>query len=649
MKLTHRRFLGLLNVSLILLLIVFSLAIPVPATAIEPPHWSPMTSGTTEHLTGVWGTYGSDVYAVGAGGTILHYDGTAWSPMTSGTTNFLYSVCGTYDNDVYAVGAGGTILHYDGTAWSSMTSGTQADLYSVWRTYGSAVYAVGASGTILRCTDGSTWSPMTSGVTDYLFSVWGTSSNNVYAVCGGGSVRTILHYDGSTWSPSYRNSGGLFRAIWGSSANNIFVVGDGGTILHCTDGSTWSTMTSGITESLTGVWGWGTYGSDVFAVGHSGTIRHYNGTLWNNMDFPTSSWLSGVWGADVGDPGIESNDVFAVGENGTILHYAPPAPTITSIIPAGGLPGQCPMTVIITGTNLISVNNGGFGAGITVDGEHVIQTDTQITVPICIDAGAAPGARNVWVANPGGTGTGGFTVYGTPTISSITPASGWWGQSLPVIITGTNFDGVTAVNFGTGITSTFVVNNATPITATIIIEPGAAPGARDVSVTAPGGTATLTGAFTVLPLLPPTGAGSGSSSGAGAGAPAQPVVLPTLAVQSATLSAKTVTPGTPITVTADIYNKSAVNGNKKVTLYVNGQVETTQGVAVNSGGSFKLTFNVSRSEPGDYTVYVDGVPAGSFKVELFRESDGMLIFSAVLVALAFIVGMVMLRRRQRTA
>jgi hypothetical protein len=238
-----------------------------------------------------------------------------------------------------------------------------------------------------------------------------------------------------------------------------------------------------------------------------------------------------------------------------------------------------------------------------------------------------------------------------PTITAVTPASGMWGQCpLTVVITGTNLTGAAAVSFGEGITvSNIVVNSATSITANICIAVGTAPGARNVSVTTPGGTATLTGAFTVLPLLPPTGAGSGSSSSAGAGAPAQSVVLPTLAVQSATLSAITVTPGTPVTVTADIANKSTVNGIKKVTLYVNGQVETTQGVAVNSGSSSKLTFNVARSEPGDYTVYVDGVPAGSFKVELFRESDGILIFSAVLVALAFILGMVMLWRRQQRA
>jgi len=144
------------------------------------------------------------------------------------------------------------------------------------------------------------------------------------------------------------------------------------------------------------------------------------------------------------------------------------------------------------------------------------------------------------------------------------------------------------------------------------------------------------------------GPSSGSSSVTGTTTFAPPVSLPNILVQSAGVSAKSVTPGTPVTVTANLINKSTVNGNKKVTLYVNGQVETTQGITVNSGGSSKLTFNVSRSEPGDYSVYVDGVPAGSFKVELFSATDGILVFSAALVGLAFLIGMVMLwRRRQR--
>jgi hypothetical protein len=139
-----------------------------------------------------------------------------------------------------------------------------------------------------------------------------------------------------------------------------------------------------------------------------------------------------------------------------------------------------------------------------------------------------------------------------------------------------------------------------------------------------------------------------SSSASMAATPASPPVnLPNIAVQSARLSPASVSPGNPVSVTADITNKGAVNGIKKVTLYVNGQVESTQGVNVSSGSSTQLAFNVSRSQPGGYTVYVDGVPAGSFKVEMVSGNDAILILSAVLLGLAFIVGMVMLRLRRR--
>jgi len=157
-----------------------------------------------------------------------------------------------------------------------------------------------------------------------------------------------------------------------------------------------------------------------------------------------------------------------------------------------------------------------------------------------------------------------------------------------------------------------------------------------------------TGCIPVEPFVSTGGPTSHGSSFSGSITTTPPITNAVIQTQSASLSAKTVTPGTPVTVTADIINKSTVNGNKKVTLYVNGQVETTQGVNVNSGSTSKLTFNVSRSEPGDYTVYVDGVPAGSFKVEMVTGNDSILIFSAVLIALAFIAGMFMLWRRQRS-
>jgi len=130
--------------------------------------------------------------------------------------------------------------------------------------------------------------------------------------------------------------------------------------------------------------------------------------------------------------------------------------------------------------------------------------------------------------------------------------------------------------------------------------------------------------------------------------PQAPVSLPSVIVQSASLSANTVSPGSPVTVTADITNKSTVNGIKKVTLYVNGQVESTQGITVNSGGSSKLTFSVSRNEPGTYSIYVDGVPAGSLTVSGGPPGEA-LIFAGFIAFIALILGlMVFYARRQRT-
>src|SRR5438552_18810283 len=72
--------------------------------------WSnPLPQGN--HLHSAWGSASNDVWAVGEGGTILHWDGRAWSASASGTGNGLYRVWGSASNDVWTVGAGGTIVH----------------------------------------------------------------------------------------------------------------------------------------------------------------------------------------------------------------------------------------------------------------------------------------------------------------------------------------------------------------------------------------------------------------------------------------------------------------------------------------------------------------------------------------------------------
>ena len=90
------------------------------STAAQAADWTwqnPLPQGN--NLTAVWGSSGSDVFAVGDLGTILHYDGSSWSAMSSGTTNDLWGVWGSSGSNVFAVGDFGTILHYGNELFSS--------------------------------------------------------------------------------------------------------------------------------------------------------------------------------------------------------------------------------------------------------------------------------------------------------------------------------------------------------------------------------------------------------------------------------------------------------------------------------------------------------------------------------------------------
>jgi hypothetical protein len=146
--------------------------------------WTPESSGTTSNLNAVWSAGpGNPVFAVGDGGTIVAYAGasTGWQPQTSGTTNALKAVWGTSSSDVFAVGAGGIVLHFNGTSWSAQPSGTTQDLHGVWGASSSSVFAVGSGNTILHY-DGASWTAQPANAAIDLSGVWGSSGSDVFAV-----------------------------------------------------------------------------------------------------------------------------------------------------------------------------------------------------------------------------------------------------------------------------------------------------------------------------------------------------------------------------------------------------------------------------------------------------------------------------------
>lgn len=144
-----------------------------------------------------------DGWAVGYGGTLVHFDGLTWS-IAPGPARFnknLLGVAMLSPSNGWAVGYGGSILHYDGRQWLQETSPTQFDLRSVAMPSAQAGWAVGDHGVILRYANGA-WSAAASPTTSALNDVSMLSTAEGWAV---GQQGTILHYrvEDDAWNPVF--------------------------------------------------------------------------------------------------------------------------------------------------------------------------------------------------------------------------------------------------------------------------------------------------------------------------------------------------------------------------------------------------------------------------------------------------------------
>ena len=303
-----------------------------------------MTSGTTANLNGVWGSSGSDVFAVGDGdNTVLHYDGSSWTSTKLEHychCEDLFAVWGSSENNVFALGGFNSFFHYDGNSWNcTQIYGNYGYAGGIWGSSGSDVFAVNEydymhNGAVSHY-DGTTWSPMTTPEFD-LSAVWGSSSIDVFAVGYNYSdeEKAILHYDGSNWTSIQSGGARSLSGIWGSSGTDIFSVGDG-TIIHYS-GKSWSPMESGAAERLNDVWG--SSSTDVFAVGNNGTIIHYDGPIPPTVSTTESSSITSS-SADSGG-NVTSDGGAAVTARGVCWNTSVNPTTSDQTIPAGSNVGS---------------------------------------------------------------------------------------------------------------------------------------------------------------------------------------------------------------------------------------------------------------------------------------------------------------------
>jgi hypothetical protein len=182
--------------------------------------------------------------------------------------------------------------------------------------------------------------------------------------------------------------------------------------------------------------------------------------------------------------------------------YIPPGPRITGFTPATATPGT---SVVISGSSFTGASSVSFGG--VAAASFVVNSATRITA--VVPPAALSGA--VSVTTPLGTASMvgfTFTPIPAPVITSFTPTTMPTGSTTTTMtINGANFTGATAVSVG-GVAVPFTVVSATRITARLT---GAITGA--VSVTTPGGTATMSGFMLASIFFDPRSSSLTSSEG----------------------------------------------------------------------------------------------------------------------------------------
>jgi len=241
------------------------------------------------------------------------------------------------------------------------------------------------------------------------------------------------------------------------------------------------------------------------------------------------------------------------------------------------------------------------------------------------------------------------------TITGVTPASGSAGQTLSVRIQGTRFRPGATVSFGDGIAVKSAVVSKTGVgkrpvsaladhllTCSITIAASAAPGARTVTVTNPGGEAPVAkaGAFTVVaaPSGPTIQGKVTGSGGALAGVLVKAGTASATTGESGEYTLSGLTAGKTYTVTPTLAGyvftpatasvkklkatgATGVNFQGARMFRISGRVTTTTGglakVVVTATrtpkGSGKSTFTATTNSSGEYTIL--NVPEGSYTLK----------------------------------
>ena len=311
------------------------------------------------HLTSVWGSSATDIWAVGAHGTVLHYDGTSWQRAVTtvpdgGLVYTLRSVWLERADDVWVVdgtsqlGGGGILRHTagwngaSGTTWSFFTPDDAFGFEPlIVRGKESTTWVAHAGSRLLELFDGwpgdnpglsATFAPermnavtaLTVASTDEVWAA-GSCYDAFFAIQPGcvfrGSLATVDPAAPPTWTFEEHDSltGKTLRGAW-ADESGVWLVGEAGTLRRMARSAVpskkFEIVPSPVVADLEAVFGFAA--NDVWAVGEASTVLHWDGTAWTKLSTPFDDAserpaLHAVWGSS-------PTDVWIAGD-GTMLHF----------------------------------------------------------------------------------------------------------------------------------------------------------------------------------------------------------------------------------------------------------------------------------------------------------------------------------------
>lgn len=217
--------------------------------------------------------------------------------LVSPTTNTLRDAHSFFSSGGVAVGENGTIVRYSSgqNAWTNVPSGTTVSLRSIAASADANVVVVGGGGTILRSVNsGQSWSGVASGTTENLNRVVYTIFNYFVAVGDSGVIRKSTN--GTTWTTLTSGTSKRLVSIGYPSVGNVKLVAlaeDSTVLVSENHGTNWSAITVNIPRPVT-------YGSRDGTTGYAQDGIRMTSIDSTNWSYTLPS-VSGIFGLGYGN------------------------------------------------------------------------------------------------------------------------------------------------------------------------------------------------------------------------------------------------------------------------------------------------------------------------------------------------------------